>query len=383
MALPTLRCPEQDSFDVGGIPYVSVYKRKTVMGGMVTCCMALIYISLAISVAVLLIYTPSPDMPSDITADLPGDSLLDRQVMSTPISGLGAGTSTILNQWTLEHDNLYVTEVVGGDWGTTCVDYGLVKDLSFADTLQVMYAASAGVLPASVQSTPPTTSDTLRQEGCLGLATENCTLLGSKLPCSAAYSDDVLHNSITRSVMAYGCYRDDVGVYHHLTLLTMRLHSSIPQGDSPVYTLTWNPSDAYPLFGTQTSGIKQHVLPPAYNLVGVGSMGDISSPYRYLSEPDLGILVMCGWMPVLGYQSLVPGDDPSLSQCFGMDGVVLSSVHRIFGATDSTYSYAWDGAGRASTGVGPYPTVASTTLSDVGCRLTCGDDGNKCFYEGR
>ncbi|GIQ81838.1 hypothetical protein KIPB_002867 [Kipferlia bialata] len=380
----TLRSPTSDTFESKGHKYVAVYKRKTAVGGLVTCCFLLTFFALVLSVEMLVLATPSPNLPNDIVGDLYPDCLLQREVTTTPLSGLSAGTSAVLNQWTLEHDNLYVTEVVGGDWGTVCLDRSLLEGLSFGDVLQVVYAASSGLLPPSLQSPSPTPIDTLREAGAIGLTTDNCTLLGSKLDCSEAFTNDALYDSLHGPVMAYGCYQDALGVFHHLTLMTMALHPSIPQGDAPEYSMRWAPTDEYPRFGTHAAGIKQHVLPPGYNRVGGGPVDAITSPFRSLFEADMDELVVCGWMHPLHYTKYNPLDDPRLQECFSEDGTIKHSVHSLFGAPQRenvAFTYAWDDARLTSCGVGPYPAVTPHQRSLMGCELVC-VDGDTCYYQG-
>ncbi|GCA64126.1 hypothetical protein KIPB_013284, partial [Kipferlia bialata] len=93
--------------------------------------------------------------------------------VSNPTLGSLTGfTPTLVSQYPLQHDNIYVTEVVGGDWGTVCLDYTQLQtasdregEVDMAVLLQTIYAASAGLLPSSLceDGQQCTTVDELRE----------------------------------------------------------------------------------------------------------------------------------------------------------------------------------------------------------------------------
>ncbi|GIQ80405.1 hypothetical protein KIPB_001200 [Kipferlia bialata] len=241
--------------------------------------------------------------------------------------------------------------------------------------------------------------------GSLGLETQDCTLKGSKQACSETYSNDGLYDSVNNPVMAYGCYRDAQGVFHHLTLFSLALHTVLVQGDNPEYTLSWSPSFDFPAFGTKGAGLKQHVIPPTYNAVSVTEeIDDETSTTLYRFDPEnlTSLYVTCGWMEAYGYEDL---SDPSLSMCYtaysdasGYSGDCAAGQSSLFQTDDAVqmqtgvglaYPFpdgylapAWDVTRASSIAVGPVP-VATSDSNFNSCNLRCLDNGSKCFYEGQ
>ncbi|GIQ85934.1 hypothetical protein KIPB_007690 [Kipferlia bialata] len=413
----------KDIFRTDDTNYILVEKRKSGTGGFVSCIFASLFIFIAASVWMLMVRTPSPMLPYNITNDFFHDSLLQRQVSTVPLADVSGHSPTLVSQWPLQHDNLYVTEVLAGDWGTTCLalsDGMLDKDtgeVDMATVVQTIFASSAGILPDPycVGGMPCTTVDDLREAQSLRLETEGCTLLGSKQPCSAAYNLDSLYDSINNPVMGYGCYIDVQGVYHHLTLFTLALHTAIVQGDNPTYLPSWSPSERFPLFGTGPAGIKQHVIPPSYDAVGIReSKEETATLYSFEPERQTSLYVLCGWMAPLGYETHCPVDDASLEQCFkqhsyrkqdsGLFDYTYSQQSSLFQTTASATTQmqtgggqddpvhwahspgtglvaAWDAERGASVAVGPSPTAMGDD-SFYSCQLHC-DSEKECFYEGQ
>ncbi|GIQ83108.1 hypothetical protein KIPB_004368 [Kipferlia bialata] len=191
---------------VGGVdPSLQKVERKgMVMGGLITCLFILIACMLLVFLANVLFFAPPPVMPESLSVKMPLASAYQRIVRSEPYASLDQATKAILDDWVVTHDNLYVVEVMGGDWGTSCIDYSVVEHMGLADRLQVIFGASAGILPERLQDTKPTTIYKLRASGSLQLQSEGCTIDGSGMACDTLYNSEAWLDALAQPVLAYG-----------------------------------------------------------------------------------------------------------------------------------------------------------------------------------
>ncbi|GIQ79488.1 hypothetical protein KIPB_000136 [Kipferlia bialata] len=234
--------------------YEDVQEMGQVVGGQVTMVFLLIGALLLVLLLELFLATPTPYLPQALYTPLPSYDINERKVESVPYTSLDDTVARVLADWTAAHDNLYVVEVVGGDWGTSCIDYSIVEDMYMSDRLKVIFGASAGIMPLGAQATPPTPLSALRDSGSLQLKSEGCTIKGSGMPCEALYTKDWF-NPLDQPLVAYGCYVDDQAVYHHLTLVSTAMSTALPVGENPVYSVSWVPSEQFPLMGLSSPAV--------------------------------------------------------------------------------------------------------------------------------
>ncbi|GIQ86318.1 hypothetical protein KIPB_008150, partial [Kipferlia bialata] len=243
--------------------FQEVKSRGLVVGGQVTLVFLLIGALLLVLLLELFLVTPTPTLPEALSTTLDSYDINERLVETVPYAALDTVVGGVLADWTVAHDNLYVVEVVGGDWGTSCIDYSVIEGMSQAERLKVVYGASAGLLPVNAQPIPPTPLSAIRDSGSLKFNSEGCTLKGSGMPCESLYTKDWF-NPVEDPLVAYACYVDRESVYHHLTLVSTAMSSALPIGEDTLYSVTWVPSAAYPLMGkANPAGVKVYTLPPS------------------------------------------------------------------------------------------------------------------------
>ncbi|GIQ87767.1 hypothetical protein KIPB_009870, partial [Kipferlia bialata] len=167
--------------------HISVEEEGTLMGGMATCIFVEILSAMLLMLMIMFLIVPSPVIPRDLAPDALDSFYINQRTVSVhPHSSLPPDQAMMLTSWTDSHDSLYVSQSLGGDWGTVCVDYALIQPLALGDRLQVLMAASAGLLPPSVQTTIPTPLSALRHN--IGITTPGCRLMGSGEPCDSVYN---------------------------------------------------------------------------------------------------------------------------------------------------------------------------------------------------
>ncbi|GIQ80595.1 hypothetical protein KIPB_001421 [Kipferlia bialata] len=387
---------DEASYRQVGLQY-DVKKRKTIAGGRVTW----LCLNVAISVYCILVYlvtfSTTPALPGALSEEIPLAIANERYVNSIPFTSLSSMDASALQAWIESNDSLYVSEVVGGDWGTECVDYSLVSDLPFDETLEVVYAASAGLLPSGAQAVAPTTMEDLRTSGSFGVTSVGCRIQGSGESCDAAFND--WFDTINSPFVAYGCYMDPVGVYHHLSAVSSALIQGFAEGGDVSYTLTWQPSTEYPGFGLNTpAGVKLHVLPPSTSLVygdiverhlssflsltdNIGEVQPKDQTFSGLrwSRYDQGSILSCRWREILQLPA-----DSTVTECYGEDSEPLYPGRSLFG-NDINGNTTWDASRVVSQAIGPIPeSQTSDNLADstFSCSLSCTDSG-MCRYTGQ
>ncbi|GIQ83413.1 hypothetical protein KIPB_004730, partial [Kipferlia bialata] len=377
-----------DTFTNKDHTYVGVYNRQTYVGGFVTCCFVTVFVCSLFSLAILVVSIPPVNLPSDISGELYPDGLVERTVSSVPYTSLF--DAEILRDWLLQRDNMYVTEIIGGDWGTTCIDASLLEGLSFWDKVQMVPSAASGAIPPQVQPDSPTTTTVLQESGAIQFETENCFLMGGTAPCSETFSNPDIFDPISNPVVQYGCFIDEQGMYHHLTLVTMLLVSQVPQGMDPVYTVKYTPTREFPQFGTNVAAVKEYVLPSMFNVYAMGTRDQIQWVDRSMASDETYPYIVCSWIEVLGYQD--KGDEfvdwEWYDKCFlGFEAHpgMVRAWYLLMGepVDDMNDLIPFDVTRVASVGVGPLPHISAFDNPGKQCRLVCTRVGTKCFYEGQ
>ncbi|GIQ87923.1 hypothetical protein KIPB_010065, partial [Kipferlia bialata] len=378
-------------FKIDGTEYIDIVKRGTVVGGYLSLIFGVISVLMLFVCLGVYVTSPVPPLPDQITGDLYLDSFQGREVSSVPYNAFGYNMGVALNQWIVGTDNLYVAEVLGGDWGTQCIDYELIRGKELDGVAQLIYSFSAGAVPPSINAPmpQPTTINDLR--GALSVHTEGCSLAGSGAPCSDAYTYAREDAAVNNPVMAYGCFRDDSGVYHHLSMMSMNLVEYKPQGNTPHYQLSWGPTDALPQFGKTVAAVRLHVVPPVFEPMGTGThdlLTTLISPAMKYETPDY---IVCGWYKILGLTPLDVADisQAQLEQCtrplqpMVPKGPQIYENSALFG-TDHTRPGHWDHTREVYQSIGPLPYVEPVVPNPTHtCAFQCMDnDSQTCAYTG-
>ncbi|GIQ82452.1 hypothetical protein KIPB_003592, partial [Kipferlia bialata] len=347
-----------------------------IVGGIVTVICKNAAIVVATVLMFIVFYSPIVALPSSLTGSLPMYAANQRVVDTVPMASL-TPMERMLAEWAEANDSLYVTEVLGGDWGTQCLDYELVRDLPLSSIVELMYVSSTGALPVSVQSPQPTTVGALREAGSFSVTTEGCTLFGSDTSCDSAFSTafDPLNNPLA----AYGCYVDDGGTYHHLNMVSSGLLAGFAEGSDVSYHIEWSPSEAFPLFGLKTpAAIKIHVFPASTALMFIQESifddGDTTVASR-LSRYEQEVVLKCSVQRILGLSQ-----EDGYSECYDADGQLLYPNISLFG-DDISGNNTWDASREVSKGIAPVPESVTSPTTRYSCTLNCSDT-NSCSYTG-
>ncbi|GIQ88448.1 hypothetical protein KIPB_010696, partial [Kipferlia bialata] len=378
---PSVQTPS----DILNSTHIQVERKGLVVGGQVTCVFLSLTVILALNMLDLFGTSPTPTLPGALSEPLLAFTVNQRIVDTVPYASLDAPDSSVLDDWIVAHDNLYAVEVLGGDWGTTCVDYGVVRDMDTQDMLQVVYGASAGILPMSVtHGHTPTTVTDIRESGGIVLQTEGCTIQGSGMPCESLYNNGWF-DPLQQPVVAYACFRDDVDVYHHYTLISTALGEGYPEGMDIEYSASWVPSAKYPLMGKESpAAVKVHVVPPAVSLAYMGGKGDQLTPSYSFGRFDTERQLACGMLYALteaGYTLTSYERNNRFSRCFAISdsGTSMQYTGGVFGQA-TLGENAWDTTRTVSQVVAPLPTTP-LSVGDYSCGLYC--EGDECMYTGQ
>ncbi|GIQ86729.1 hypothetical protein KIPB_008634, partial [Kipferlia bialata] len=341
-------------------------------GRLKTYCKWLVVPSLVAIFAAMCLFSLSPVLSESLHGTLSLYNTHDRVVESSSFSSISYDMQSEIDDWVNTNGNLYVVEMIGGSWGTECIDYTLFDgNDTLANIVQVVFGASAGLFPEGLQTSVPTTMDELYEDWAFTVSTQDCYLHGSHVPCEDSYGH----------VAAYGCYVDTTGVYHHLSLATTALLTGIPDGMEASFHMEWTPSERFPDFGLHPpAGLKLHVLPPPLSFMYQEERdGDTipgSSGSRYAAENT----IICSMLISLSAQE----SDDWFEHCEGEDGELFTSDLALCG-NDGAGNSTWDDSRVVSKAIAPVPETQqesdTVTDYDYSCVLEC-EETDWCVYTG-
>ncbi|GIQ85588.1 hypothetical protein KIPB_007282 [Kipferlia bialata] len=243
------------------------------------------------------------DLPKELYGPLNQDEppcLRERHVETIPYSTLPSLVGKYLDTNIAANDNLYVIEAVSGsDWGVQCLPHSdILTNMSFEHKIRLVFSVGAGTipfdqLPSLGVETSPVTVKELRHTGSLRIETDGCRLVGGPA-CSATFMDEDQESEYS-PILSYGCYADEVGVYHHISAVSLSWATGYPTFSDMTFTVKMEPSDTYPEFGLNAGAVRTTVFPAAFNQYLITN-GDDVIPFVKGHTMEIGYLaVRLGW----------------------------------------------------------------------------------------